>query len=258
MIRTTIATLLLVATAAFSQTAPDVLNAPPASAERLDDGLVTIKLKEGTGTITPSADSFVKMRYQIWRNDGKLLENVSGDKAGVMVLSRMIPGWRSGVAKMLVGESRRTWIPENLGGGKIPAGTSLMIDTELVEIVEGPRTPDDLKMAPADSQVSKSGLITKVLRPGTGTRSPTRRSRVKVHYSGWTTEGRLFDSSLLRGTPSEFPLTQVIAGWTEGLQQMKEGEIRRFWIPSRLAYANDASKPQGTLVFDIELISIVK
>jgi FKBP-type peptidyl-prolyl cis-trans isomerase len=194
----------------------------------------------------------------IWRNDGKMLENMTGDKAGVMVVSRMIPGWRDAVLKMVAGEARRTWIDSDLGGGKIPEGTSLMIDSELVEIVEGPKTPEDLTMAPADAQVSKTGLITKMLREGTGTKSPTKRSTVKVNYSGWTTEGRLFDSSILRGAPSEIPLNAVIAGWTEGLQLMKEGEIRRFWIPSRLAYAEDPSKPQGTLVFDIELISIVK
>ncbi len=217
-----------------------------------------MKLHDGTGTITPGDDSYVKLRYRIWRNDGKLMENMAGDRAGVMIVSRMIPGWRTAVSKMLVGESRRSWIPESLGDGKIPAGTSLVIDTELVEIVAGPVTPVDLKMAPADAIVSKSGLITKVLRAGSGTKSPTRRNTVKVNYSGWTTEGRLFDSTILRGNPSEIPLSKVIAGWTEGLQQMKEGEIRRFWIPAKLAYAGDASKPQGTLVFDIELISIVK
>jgi peptidylprolyl isomerase len=260
MIRTTLAALLL-STAAFAQTAPVAppeLNAPPATAEHLDNGLITMKLKDGTGTVSPTADSFVKLKYVIWRNDGKMLENMTGDKAGVMVVSRMIPGWRDAILKMVAGEARRTWISSDLGGGKIPDGTSLMIDSELVEIVEGPKTPEDLTMAPADAQVSKSGLITKVLREGTGTKSPTKRSTVKVNYSGWTTEGRLFDSSVLRGAPSEIPLNAVIAGWTEGLQLMKEGEIRRFWIPSRLAYADDPSKPQGTLVFDIELISIVK
>ena len=69
-------------------------------------------------------------------------------------------------------------------------------------------------------------------------------------------EARLFDSTLLRGKPAEFPLDKVIAGWTEGLQMMTAGEIRRFWVPAKLAYANDPDKPQGMLVFDIELVEI--
>jgi FKBP-type peptidyl-prolyl cis-trans isomerase len=82
---------------------------------------------------------------------------------------------------------------------------------------------------------------------------------VSVHYSGWTTDGRLFDSSYRRGEPAQFPLDGVIRGWTEGLQLMVEGERRRFWIPQDLAYgANPAQgRPRGMLVFDVELLDIV-
>jgi peptidylprolyl isomerase len=78
---------------------------------------------------------------------------------------------------------------------------------------------------------------------------------VTVHYTGWTTDGKMFDSSVARGEPATFRLDQVIPGWTEGLQMMVEGEKRRFWIPARLAYEGQAG-PQGMLVFDIELIRI--
>ena len=76
-----------------------------------------------------------------------------------------------------------------------------------------------------------------------------------VHYSGWTTDGKLFDSSVTRGKTISFPLKGVIAGWTEGLQLMVAGEKRRFWIPEELAYKGAPGAPQGTLVFDVELIS---
>jgi peptidylprolyl isomerase len=79
---------------------------------------------------------------------------------------------------------------------------------------------------------------------------------VAVHYSGWTTDGRMFDSSVLRGDPAEFSLEAVIKGWTEGLQLMVPGEKTRFWIPAKLAYPNDKTKPQGMLVFDVELVAI--
>ena len=75
-----------------------------------------------------------------------------------------------------------------------------------------------------------------VLQPGTGTRHPRPTNRVTVHYTGWTTDGKMFDSSVVRGTPATFGLDEVIKGWTEGVQMMVEGEKRRFWIPESLAY----------------------
>ena len=76
-----------------------------------------------------------------------------------------------------------------------------------------------------------------------------------MHYTGWTTDGKMFDSSVTRGEPSTFPLNQVIKGWTEGVQLMAEGEKTRFWIPEKLAYGGKTA-PYGMLVFDIELIKI--
>lgn len=77
-----------------------------------------------------------------------------------------------------------------------------------------------------------------------------------VHYTGWTTDGKMFDSSIVRGKPATFGLDQVIRGWTEGVQLMVEGEKTRFWIPQRLAYEGQPGGPRGMLVFDIELIAI--
>jgi FKBP-type peptidyl-prolyl cis-trans isomerase len=87
---------------------------------------------------------------------------------------------------------------------------------------------------------------------------PKATDLVTVHYSGWTTDGKLFDSSVKRGEPTSFPLNGVIAGWTEGLQLMVVGEKRRFWIPAKMAYGENppAGYPAGTLVFDVELIKI--
>jgi FKBP-type peptidyl-prolyl cis-trans isomerase len=87
---------------------------------------------------------------------------------------------------------------------------------------------------------------------------PRPRSTVEVHYSGWTLDGKMFDSSVLRGETASFPLNGVIRGWTEGVQLMVAGEKARFWIPAKLAYGDNSSAgtPSGTLVFDIELVSI--
>jgi peptidylprolyl isomerase len=80
---------------------------------------------------------------------------------------------------------------------------------------------------------------------------------VTVHYTGWqASDGRMFDSSVQRGEPATFPLDGVIPGWTEGLQLMTVGEKRRLWIPANLAYEGRPGRPQGMLVFDVELIGI--
>jgi peptidylprolyl isomerase len=116
--------------------------------------------------------------------------------------------------------------------------------------------PPDVAAPPADAQKRPSGLASKVLTPGKGTRHPRPNSRVTVHYTGWTTDGEMFDSSVSRGAPITFALDGVIAGWTEGVQMMVEGEKRRFWIPEALAYEGQPGGPAGMLVFDVELIKI--
>jgi hypothetical protein len=116
--------------------------------------------------------------------------------------------------------------------------------------------PPDVAAAPSDASVTATGLASKIIAPGTGTRHPRPNSRVKVHYTGWTADGKMFDSSVVRNEPSTFGLDEVIPGWTQGVQMMVEGEKRRFWIPAALAYDGVPDKPQGPLVFDIELIRI--
>ena len=115
--------------------------------------------------------------------------------------------------------------------------------------------PSDVAAAPADAETTASGLASKVLDAGSGSTHPTATSNVTVHYTGWTTDGRMFDSSVTRGQPATFPLNGVIRGWTEGVQFMVVGEKRRFWIPEELAYGGRRD-PRGMLVFDVELIAI--
>jgi FKBP-type peptidyl-prolyl cis-trans isomerase FklB len=109
-------------------------------------------------------------------------------------------------------------------------------------------------------QVTESGLQFEVIEEGTGNQ-PVASSTVRVHYEGRLVDGQVFDSSIARGEPIEFPLAGVIAGWTEGLQLMKEGAKYRFAIPSDLAYGAQGAgamiKPHSVLVFDVELIAIV-
>ena len=105
-----------------------------------------------------------------------------------------------------------------------------------------------------------SGLQYQVLQEGNG-KSPKATDQVKCHYEGTLINGKVFDSSYRRGEPATFPLNGVIAGWTEGLQLMKEGAKYRFFIPFNLAYgtrgAGQDIPPYATLIFDVELIEVV-
>ena len=106
-----------------------------------------------------------------------------------------------------------------------------------------------------------SGMVIKQTKPGTGA-SPAASDQVKVHYEGRLIDGKVFDSSIARGEPATFPLSGVIACWTEGVQTMKVGGKAQLVCPANLAYGANGSPPtippQATLVFDVELLDIVK
>ena len=147
-------------------------------------------------------------------------------------------------------------------GGGVASYKQVMAEMGATKIVGVPKpgpmppAPADVAAPPADAEKTASGLASKVLSPANGSNKPGPTSVVTVHYSGWTTDGKAFDSSVSRGRPATFPLNRVIPGWTEGLQLMNVGEERRFWIPEALAYGGRPGKPAGMLVFDVELLGV--
>lgn len=236
---------------------PPDLKTPPADAVKAANGLITKVLSPGTGTDHPAATDYAHVRYAVWKaSDGSVVDFSRGTFAAFVPLANILPGMRDALLTMVPGEKLRAWIPAELGQGRIPANDQFVTDLELVDIVHPPTAPADVAAPPADATVTPSGLAYKVLRPGTGTAHPKKHDTVVVHYSGWTTDGRMFDSSVMRDEPAEFALDAVIPGWTEGVQLMTTGEKARFWIPSKLAYDGKKGMPQGMLVFDIELIAI--
>ena len=197
------------------------------------------------------------VHYTGWMTDGKMFDSsVARGQRATFPLNRVIAGWTEGVQLMVAGETRRFWIPEKLAykGQREPKGM-LVFDVELLDIVSPPQAPSDVKAPPSDAKKTPSGLAYKVVQPGKGTRHPTANNEVTVHYTGWTTDGKMFDRSVTRGEPATFPLNGVIPGWTEGVQLMVEGEKTRFWIPENLAYKGQ-QPPFGMLVFDVELIRL--
>jgi FKBP-type peptidyl-prolyl cis-trans isomerase len=247
--------------------APADVAEPPADAEKTASGLASKVLTPGTGKDHPAAEDKVKVHYTGWSKDGRMFDSsVARKEPTSFALNRVIKGWTEGVQLMTVGEKRRFWIPAKLAYGERSRGGApsgdLTFDIELLEITPAPKpppVPEDVKAAPAGAKKTASGLAYKVLKPGTAKVHPKATDQVTVHYSGWTTDGKMFDSSVTRGEPTTFGLGQVIKGWTEGVQLMTVGEKTRFWIPGNMAYGDKPTRPgapSGMLVFDIELIAI--
>jgi len=247
---------------------PSDVQAAPADAVKTPSGLASKILQAGKGATMPTAADTVTVHYSGWTTDGKLFD--SSVKRGTPTsfpLNGVIKGWTEGLQLMVEGEKRRFWIPADLAYGENPGGGRpgglLVFDVELITIKAAPKppaVPEDVAAAPADAEKTASGIASRILTKGTGTTHPKATDQVKVHYSGWTTDGKMFDSSVARGEPIDFGLDQVIPGWTEGVQLMVEGEKRRLWIPAKLAYGESPppGAPAGTLVFDVELLEIIK
>lgn len=247
--------------------APADVAAAPADAQKTASGLVTKVLTAGTGTERPGPRDRVKVHYTGWTSDGQSFDSsVARGEPAEFAVGGVIKGWTEALQLMVKGEKRRLWIPAELAYGDKPRGGApsgqLTFDVELLEITPAPKPPDvptDVKAPPMDAKKTESGLRYKVLTAGKGSKHPAATDKVTVHYSGWTPDGNMFDSSVMRGKPTSFALNQVIKGWTEGVQLMVEGEKTRFWIPAELAYGETpkrAGAPAGPLVFDIELLSI--
>src|SRR6266545_2363205 len=118
--------------------------------------------------------------------------------------------------------------------------------------------PPDVAAPPADAKKTPGGVLYKVLAAGTGKEKPRSWDRVKVQYTGWTTDGKMFDSSVTKGRPGEFAVEGVVPGWSECMQTMVVGQKSRFWVPAELGYKDKPGRPQGMLVFDVELLEIKK
>jgi FKBP-type peptidyl-prolyl cis-trans isomerase len=239
---------------------PDVA-APPADAQKSESGLASKILAPDSTGEKPQATDIVTVHYTGWvAADGRMFDSsVARGMPSTFPLDRVMAGWRECVLLMNVGEKRRCWLPQDLAyRGQAGRPTGLVVfDIDLLETRRSPRVPPpDVKGPPDDAKRTATGLAYKVLRPGTGTRNPAAWSRVTVHYTGWTVDGKMFDSSVAAGMPRTFGLSDVIPGWTEGVALMVEGERTRFWIPEAIAYKGEVGQPRGMLVFDIDLIKI--
>jgi FKBP-type peptidyl-prolyl cis-trans isomerase len=244
--------------------APEDVRQPPPEAETTKSGLSYRYLEHGEGKKSPRPWDRVTLEYDGWTADGKAFD--SSRKLGhpaTFDMGDVITGWAEVLPKLVVGDRIRLWVPKELGydgrHGR-PRGP-IVFDLALRAIderPEPPRPPADVAAPPKTATRTPSGLAYLALEKGEGERHPTAESRVEIHYSGWTTDGELFDSSVVRGHPATVPLNRVMPGWTEGLQKMVEGDRFVFWIPEELAYAGKQVGKPGMLVYEIELRKILR
>ena len=249
--------------------APDDVAAAPADAVKTDSGLFYKFLTKGSGKHKATMDDQVQLHFTGWTADGQMINSTTtANRPATMAVKQIsVKGWQEGVQLMVEGDKARFWISKELGLGERPPMPGakpgpVVFDIELLKVIEPPKpipAPSDVKAVPGSAKRTASGLAYKVLTKGKGNAHPAATDVVEVHYTGWTTDGKMFDSSVVRGQPATFPLNRVIKGWTEGVQLMVEGEKTRFWIPGNLAYGDTPSRPgapAGTLVFDVELLKI--
>ncbi len=236
-------------------------DAPPAEAPRHASrsalGVARLQIDGDTERGGVHRSQRVKVRYRAWDAAGARVDG--GDPEGKLatwLVMALPPGLQESVIDMGLGQTWRLWIPSE---ASFEEGDRVY-EVQLLEVVERrvSGAPEDVAAPPPSAEVTSSGLASRVLEPGTGVTHPSAESSVTVHYTGWTTDGAMFDSSVERGEPLTLPLSRVIRGWTEGVPLMVPGEIRRFWIPAALAYGDNPrpGAPRGMLVFDVELMDI--
>ncbi|MCH8807621.1 MAG: FKBP-type peptidyl-prolyl cis-trans isomerase [Planctomycetes bacterium] len=230
---------------------------------KTESGLRYWDVKVGDGESPSDPKARVTVHYSGWLTDGTLFDSsVKRGKPSEFRLDGVIKGWTEGLMSMKVGGIRQLLIPPELAYGKraksnIPADSTLIFDVELIGVKNPPAAPKQTPVDKITPVTTESGLKYWDIKVGDGD-SPQATSTVTVHYSGWLTDGKLFDSSVQRGSPATFRLNAVIKGWTEGVGSMKVGGKRRLEIPYQLAYGESGSRtipPKATLIFEIELIS---
>jgi peptidylprolyl isomerase len=222
------------------------------------DGLKFWDVKEGKGDAT-TANALVTIHYTGWFTDGSVFDSsVVREKKATFPLSKLIQGWQKGIPGMKPGGVRRLNIPWKLAYGedgrppRIPAKADLIFEIELFDAHNVPAADAKEWKAVAGAE----GLKHWDIAEGKGDAAKAGAT-VTIHYTGWTLEGKVFDSSVTNGEKAEFPLGSLIEGWQKGIPGMKPGGVRYLYIPWNMAYGEAGSPPtipaKADLIFRIEL-----
>lgn len=235
---------------------PADVAAPPADAEKSESGLASKVIEKGTGSAHPTEKALVTVHYTGWRSeDGEMFDtSIKRGRPALFGLNGVIKGWTEGVQLMVVGETRRFWIPADLAYGEDASGGrpsgQLVFDIQLVDFED----PPESLTAPDGVAKSETGVAYKQLTAGKGGAHPTEEDWVHIHFVAWDKEGNMAQTSRRAPRPLNFKLAGAIPGWREALAMMTAGERARFWIPDALVPV--PAGPNGIAVFDFELIKI--
>jgi FKBP-type peptidyl-prolyl cis-trans isomerase len=233
---------------------------PPADAVTTPSGLAFVVLQAGSGDEKPELHDKVRVEFIAWSTKGPFDSRKKNGGTDVFEMKGVIAGWTEALRAMRVGERRRLWIPDELAYPGLRANPTLSVfEVELLEILRGQPplpAPPDVAAAPADATRTSSGLAYKLLTRGGGSDKPNAWDRVKLHYTGWTSDGALLESSSGSGKPAIFDVAEAMPGWQEALPLMAAGDRARLWIPASLAQRGRADVSRADVVYDLELVSI--
>jgi peptidylprolyl isomerase len=227
-------------------------------------GLQYMITKHGEG-LKAATGSLVTVHYTgKFLNDSVFDSSVEKNRPITITLGKgqVIKGWDEGLTYLKEGDEATFIIPADLAYGNrqvgpIPANSTLKFEVKLISVQEI-KEPVPFNCAGLDTLKLESGLQIIMVSEGKGPK-PVKNNKVDVHYTGYFTDGKIFDSSVSRGTPLSFEVGvgRVIKGWDEGLLQLNKGSKARLIIPSHLAYGDRQTGPipaGSTLIFDVELI----
>jgi FKBP-type peptidyl-prolyl cis-trans isomerase len=251
---------------------PKFVPADPEQETTTESGIVYQMLEPGEGE-GPRPDQGVAFEFALFNEKGEHVMSTAASGGQAVIsgpldairLGRTQPKFLMEAAKLMKPGSRcRFTVPAELAFGadqvheKLPGNSRSIWILTLKSVND---IPAFRKLDPEKVQTTASGLKYEVIKAGEGA-VPVAADTVTVHYTGWLTDGTLFDSSNARGETTSFPLGGVIPGWTEGLQLMKPGGIYLFEIPGNIAYGFRGSPPligpNATLIFIVELVKIGK
>jgi len=232
----------------------------PLEAQTSPSGLAFQVLKSGAGEDRPALQDAVRVEYLAWSTKGPFDSTKKSGGTGVFDMNGVIAGWTEALQAMRVGERRRLWIPDKLAYPGLRANPTISVfEVELLEIIRGKPAlppPPDVAAAPSDATRTSSGLAYKLLSQGGGGDKPNAWDRVKLHFTGWTSDGTMLETSSHEGRPSVFDVGKVMPGWQEALPLMAAGDRARVWLSGALARQDHASEPKGNVVYDLELVSV--
>jgi len=241
------------------------------------NGIKYIRVLENKKGIKPIDSGKVSIRYVAYLEDGSILD-ASADHSSnadtnhrkpvsiIFAENQGMKGWYESIKLMHMGEKTRFIVPYQLAYGEegykgvIPPKSKIIYDLELVE-VKAPVKVQFYDVKGKDTVKTVSGLKYILVKKGTGAKAEAGKT-VKVHYTGFLANGKIFDSSIQRDEPIEFPLGEgrVIKGWDEGIALMNVGDKLRLIIPYELAYGEAGRPPvipaKAELIFDVELIEV--